>query len=200
MLALMISEGWYVSYQYFMQMTQNTYLTNLFQFHLIHAIWKEFSSPGKHILSALGIANENKTNFIISQFQCLLQYFLLCTHGYFHTKQKLHERVLSVLGCRYVDDVLIDAPYEISSEMIASMNIDEVVHGASDTDLGFCSEEDERYRHAKKRGIFYPLKNNCTFSMQTIFNRVQENHETFLARFQRKMVSETQHYRKKYCE
>ena len=26
----------------------------------------------------------------------------------------LHERVLSVLGCKYVDDVLIDAPYTIS--------------------------------------------------------------------------------------
>lgn len=26
----------------------------------------------------------------------------------------LHERVLSVLGCKYVDDVLIDAPYLIT--------------------------------------------------------------------------------------
>ena len=26
----------------------------------------------------------------------------------------LHERVLSVLGCKYVDDVLIDAPYGIN--------------------------------------------------------------------------------------
>jgi ethanolamine-phosphate cytidylyltransferase len=26
----------------------------------------------------------------------------------------LHERVLSVLGCKYVDDVLIDAPYAIT--------------------------------------------------------------------------------------
>lgn len=26
----------------------------------------------------------------------------------------LHERVLSVLGCKYVDDVLIDAPYKIT--------------------------------------------------------------------------------------
>lgn len=26
----------------------------------------------------------------------------------------LHERVLSVLGCKYVDDVLIDAPFVIT--------------------------------------------------------------------------------------
>ena len=31
----------------------------------------------------------------------------------------LHERVLSVLGCKFVDDVLIDAPYTITPEMIA---------------------------------------------------------------------------------
>ena len=31
----------------------------------------------------------------------------------------LHERVLSVLGCKFVDDVLIDAPYVITPEMIA---------------------------------------------------------------------------------
>ena len=30
----------------------------------------------------------------------------------------LHERVLSVLGCKYVDDVLIDAPYSISQVTI----------------------------------------------------------------------------------
>jgi len=41
----------------------------------------------------------------------------------------LHERVLSVLGCRYVDDILIDAPYVITTDMMKSLNISEVVHG-----------------------------------------------------------------------
>jgi ethanolamine-phosphate cytidylyltransferase len=105
---------------------------------------------------------------------------------------------LSVLGCRYVDDVLIDAPYEISSEIIASLRIAEVVHGTCDTDGEFCSKEDERYRHAKDRGIFYPLKNPCSFSLKTIFERVQRNQETFRKRFERKMSSEAQHYMQKY--
>ena len=42
----------------------------------------------------------------------------------------LHERVLSVMGCRYVDDVLIDAPYRVTPDMVASLNIAEVVHGS----------------------------------------------------------------------
>lgn len=41
----------------------------------------------------------------------------------------LHERVLSVLGCRYTGDVLVDAPLEISPDMIASLGITEVVSG-----------------------------------------------------------------------
>lgn len=44
----------------------------------------------------------------------------------------LHERVLSVLGCKYVDDVLIDAPYIISQEMISSLKIDVVLKGSYD--------------------------------------------------------------------
>jgi ethanolamine-phosphate cytidylyltransferase len=35
----------------------------------------------------------------------------------------MQERVLSVLGCRHVDDVLIDAPWEVSRELIASLNV-----------------------------------------------------------------------------
>lgn len=39
----------------------------------------------------------------------------------------LHERVLSVLGCKHVDDVLIDAPYVVTRDMINSLNISAVV-------------------------------------------------------------------------
>lgn len=46
----------------------------------------------------------------------------------------LHERVLSVLGCKYINDVLIDAPLEITPDMIASLKITEVVHGTESDD------------------------------------------------------------------
>ena len=41
----------------------------------------------------------------------------------------LNERALSVLGCKSVDDVLMDAPWTISSEMISSLKIAVVAHG-----------------------------------------------------------------------
>ena len=41
----------------------------------------------------------------------------------------LHERVLSVLGCKWADDVLIDAPEEITRELLLTLKIDVVVRG-----------------------------------------------------------------------
>lgn len=46
----------------------------------------------------------------------------------------LHERLLSVLGCKFMNDVLIDAPIEITPDMIASLRISEVVHGTESDD------------------------------------------------------------------
>ena len=44
----------------------------------------------------------------------------------------LHERVLSVLSCRYTDEVIIGAPWVITEDLLTSMNISVVVHGSVD--------------------------------------------------------------------
>jgi glycerol-3-phosphate cytidylyltransferase-like family protein len=35
----------------------------------------------------------------------------------------VHERSLSVLACRYVDEVIIGAPWEVSKDMVCSCSI-----------------------------------------------------------------------------
>lgn len=107
----------------------------------------------------------------------------------------LHERVLSVLGCRYVSDVLIDAPYEITPEMIKSLNITEVVRGATPED----QDEDVRYKYAKEAGIFTVIKRPSDFSIGRIVGRIQTNQEAFQAKFKRKMQAESQFYQEKYA-
>jgi glycerol-3-phosphate cytidylyltransferase-like family protein len=42
--------------------------------------------------------------------------------------------MLSVLGCKYVSDVLMDAPYVLSSDMISALNISIVVNEVRDSD------------------------------------------------------------------
>ena len=47
----------------------------------------------------------------------------------------LHERVLVVLAFRYVNEVVIGAPYVITRETMEHFNVDVVVHGEIDRTL-----------------------------------------------------------------
>lgn len=41
----------------------------------------------------------------------------------------LHERVLSVLACKYVNEVVIGAPYSVTKDLMEHFNVDLVCHG-----------------------------------------------------------------------
>lgn len=110
----------------------------------------------------------------------------------------LHERVLSVLGCGFVDDVLIDAPYTVTQDMIASLNISEVVHGTVYDDIGSNRNDDSRYKEAKDAGLLAVLQSPCDFRLENIVHRIQDNQEAFQARFKRKTEAENDHYKEKY--
>lgn len=53
--------------------------------------------------------------------EILYRVFFLCsaTRGSHRPIMNLHERSLSVLACRYVDEVIIGAPWEISKDMVS---------------------------------------------------------------------------------
>lgn len=40
-----------------------------------------------------------------------------------HPIMHVHERSLSVLACRYVDEVIIGAPWEVSKDMVQSVTL-----------------------------------------------------------------------------
>merc|ERR1719356_2032513 len=111
----------------------------------------------------------------------------------------LHERVLSVLACRYVDDVLIDAPYVITHEMIDSLSIKEVIHGTSSDNLSnYDDEREKRYAVPKDMGIFNIIQSPNDFRLKDIIRRIQKNQETFQAKIDRKKIKEQQYYDHKY--
>ena len=105
----------------------------------------------------------------------------------------LHERVLSVLGCKFVDDVLIDAPYEITSTMIASLNISTVVKGTSS-----CSNEELRYEVPKKDGIYQVIESPTDFSLTNIMTRIGANQKAFEAKINKKKAKENEYYEERY--
>lgn len=105
---------------------------------------------------------------------------------------------MGVLGCRYVDDVLIDAPYEVTPDMISSLNISEVLHGTLCDDSENISDEDNRHQFAKAAGIFSVIKSPSDFRLQDIVQRIHQNEEAYQAKFKRKQKAETDHYKQKY--
>jgi ethanolamine-phosphate cytidylyltransferase len=105
----------------------------------------------------------------------------------------LHERVLSVLGCRFVDDVLIDAPYEITPDMIARLGISEVVCGTKHDDIGVPYAEN-MYDYPKRAGILTVIESPSTFDLARIILRIRKNQAAFEAKFDRKMKAETDFY------
>ncbi len=112
----------------------------------------------------------------------------------------LHERVLSVLGCRFVDDVLIDAPSQISPQMIKSLKIDEVVHGTNDEDFGGRDNNNDRYKFAKAANIFVQLESPSKFSLSRIIDRIQAHSRQFQAKIAKKKKAEEDFYKQKYSE
>ena len=145
-----------------------------------------------------------------------------------HPILNMNERVLSVLGCKYVDDVLIDAPFRITAEMIASMKIDVVLHGCKpgvkpfdsskyldDTDSSngsislsngqsspeyplFGQNGEDRYAIPKKMGIYEEIESPYDQSVQKLIKRIQKNQEHYSAKFSKKKIAEDEYYANRY--
>ena len=87
------------------------------------------------------------------------------------------------LDHRYVDDVLIDAPYEVSRTMMKSLGVSLVVSGsisdaASVTDVD-AEKEDTCYRAAKDRGKYKELKSVSDVTVGDIVGRILQNEHIF---------------------
>eukprot|EP00569_Conticribra_weissflogii_P005104 CAMPEP_0171342984 /NCGR_PEP_ID=MMETSP0878-20121228/15927_1 /TAXON_ID=67004 /ORGANISM="Thalassiosira weissflogii, Strain CCMP1336" /LENGTH=542 /DNA_ID=CAMNT_0011845807 /DNA_START=17 /DNA_END=1642 /DNA_ORIENTATION=- len=110
----------------------------------------------------------------------------------------LHERVLSVLGCKYINDVLIDAPLEITPDMIASLKITEVVHGTESDDNSGETSLGDRYRYPKEMGILASIKSPSTFTLGNIVSRIQKKQTELQAKIERKKKAEREWFDNKY--
>jgi ethanolamine-phosphate cytidylyltransferase len=111
----------------------------------------------------------------------------------------LNERLLSVLGCKFIDDVLIDAPWEITREMIASLKITYVVAGTiSDCEEPTSLKREKYYTIPKEMGIFKEVLSQCTLTVGDIVDRVLNNEGLYKQKVKRKMAAENEYYSKRY--
>jgi ethanolamine-phosphate cytidylyltransferase len=115
----------------------------------------------------------------------------------------LNERVLSVLGCKWVDDVLIDAPYVINQDMLSSLNIQCVVqafpHTLQGKELPLSTiEEIDPYELPRVQGILQHVFINYNLSALDFVERIQEQRDRFAIKFEKKAAAEKEFYKNKY--
>ena len=92
----------------------------------------------------------------------------------------LNERVLSVVGCRYADDVLIDAPWEISADMIKSLGIHAVVSGTThDEKSAVGGKEADCYNVPKELGIFQEIRSESSLTVTQIVSRILSKEQQY---------------------
>ncbi|XP_078483354.1 ethanolamine-phosphate cytidylyltransferase isoform X6 [Ciona intestinalis] len=104
----------------------------------------------------------------------------------------LHERVLSVLACKYVHEVVIGAPYVVSAEMMDHFKVDMVVHGNSQI---FADEEgNDPYEEPKKRGMFVLVNNSSDLTTPDIVERIIEHRQRYIKRNEKKEAKEMANY------
>ncbi|KAJ3070489.1 Ethanolamine-phosphate cytidylyltransferase [Podochytrium sp. JEL0797] len=98
----------------------------------------------------------------------------------------VHERALSVLQCRYVDDVIIGAPRVISEEVLRkAANVDVVCHPLG---VEYKMEGGDPYKIPKELGIFEEIEAPLsTMTTQTVMERVLVDRELYLARQAKKL-------------
>lgn len=107
---------------------------------------------------------------------------------------ELHERALSVLSCRYVDEVVIGAPMAITEDLLTTFNISLVVSGTVHETRSRDSEQ-KRYAVPQEQGIFRRLESPDAMTSAKLIERIMANRAQFEARQARKEKSESAYYK-----
>ncbi|CAB3251756.1 unnamed protein product [Arctia plantaginis] len=101
----------------------------------------------------------------------------------------LHERVLSVLACKYVHEVVIGAPYSVTADLMDHFRVKVVCHGR--TTIATDADESDPYKVPKQRGCFKILNSGNTMTTEDIVQRIIRHRLEFEVRNSRKEQKET---------
>jgi ethanolamine-phosphate cytidylyltransferase len=111
----------------------------------------------------------------------------------------LHERVMNVLSCRYVDEVVIGAPWVVTKDLITTLNLDIVCSGtntkmdadleplvvSSDTSASSSSQSNGRkpmgdaYADPRMLGIFREIETTHALTTEDVVNRLIQNRQEY---------------------
>lgn len=90
---------------------------------------------------------------------------------------ELHERVLNVLSCKYVDEVVIGAPWNVTEDLLTVLNVQVVASGSNmKYDASFNDEsKEDPYAIPKSRDMFQTIQTAVEVSTSTVVQRIIDN-------------------------
>uniref|UniRef100_A0A8C5B9F2 ethanolamine-phosphate cytidylyltransferase n=1 Tax=Gadus morhua TaxID=8049 RepID=A0A8C5B9F2_GADMO len=100
----------------------------------------------------------------------------------------IHERTLSVLACRYVSEVVIGAPFEVTKDLLDHFKVDLVCHGK--TNIYPCTDGMDPYAEPRRKGIWRTVDSGSSLTTDAIVQRIIKNRLLFEARNQKKEAKE----------
>lgn len=89
----------------------------------------------------------------------------------------LHERVLSVLACKYVSEVVIGAPYTVTKDLMEHFDVDIVIHGLTP----IMDDENGRdpFSYPKEIRKFLTVDSGSDMTTEKIVDRIIRNRLEF---------------------
>lgn len=100
----------------------------------------------------------------------------------------VHERTLSVLACKYVDEVVIGAPYSVTKELMDHFKVDIVVHGT--TEVSPDLDGSDPYSEPKRQSKFKTIESGNPLTTADIVARIINHRLEYETRNRKKEAKE----------
>jgi ethanolamine-phosphate cytidylyltransferase len=112
----------------------------------------------------------------------------------------MQERIFNLLALKYVDDVVIAAPWIVTEDLIKSLKINLVVHGTEskyDENYNIEAGKDDPFSVPKKLGIYKAIESKYDLNSEILVQRLIKNRDQYVKKFQTKNAKENDYYKNK---